>query len=55
MLKEVIAITLKFGMLLNQQHDIKAFDLAALLKLFDLKSTLKKEKSAYQIVMKQYL
>lgn len=55
MLKDTIQITLKLGMALNHQSDIRGFDLKALLNLFDLKSTYNKDKTAYQFVMKQYL
>ena len=55
MLKDTVAITLKLGMALNQQKNVRGFDLKALLRLFELKSTYDKDKTAYQIVMKQYL
>jgi hypothetical protein len=55
MLKYTFSITMRLGMLLNQESLVKACDLPALLKLFDHKSTLNKDKSVYQVVMKQYL
>lgn len=55
MLKQTIGLTLRFGMLLNQQQNIMAFSLSALLKLFEFKSTIDREKTAYHFVMKEYL
>lgn len=55
MLAEIVALTLKFGKLLNSQNNVQGFDLKAILDLFQLKSTKDKSKSAYHFLVKQYL
>ena len=54
-LRDTVGITMRLGMLLNQESSVKAFDLPALLKLFDLRSTHNRDKCGYHLVMKQLL
>lgn len=54
---EIVTLTHKFMSLVSAEKFSAAtgFDLRTLTKLFELKSTLTKEKSAYHIILKQYL
>lgn len=54
-LKQMVALALKLGSLLNQQPEVQAFGLSAMLKLFEIKSSCNRDKTAYQVIVKQYL
>ena len=54
---EVVTIVLKFSRLMSSaKFSAEAgLDLRSLPRIFDVKSTVKKDKNAYEIIMKQFL
>lgn len=56
-LQVLVKMTLEVGLMLNDARgkSIKGFQIRTLLKLFDLKSTIKKEKSIYHVMLKSLL
>ena len=54
---DVVSLILKFSRLMssNKFTEEAGFDLRSLPRLFEVKSTSKKDKSAYELIMKQYI